>query len=69
MGFGLVTGFIGLINTQLVTTLYSSLQHALSFLSLLCLHQSLPGYGLLTRVIPHALMAQELQIHYVIFGE
>jgi hypothetical protein len=36
---------LDLLNTQLVTTFHSSLQHALNLCSLLRLHQSLPGNG------------------------
>jgi hypothetical protein len=50
--FGLVIAFIEHLYTQLVTialllihTLCNSLQHALSLLSLLCLHQSLSDNG------------------------
>jgi hypothetical protein len=49
-GFGLVIGFIEqlqIVTTalSLIHTLCSSLKHALSFLSLLCLHRLSPGNG------------------------
>jgi hypothetical protein len=51
--FGLITLFIGLLKLvtttdyalPLIHTLYKSLQHALNFLILLCLHRFSPGNG------------------------
>jgi hypothetical protein len=44
----------------LIHKLYSSLELAVSILSLLHLHRSLLGYSLLTSVISHAFTPQEL---------
>jgi hypothetical protein len=68
MGFGLVTGFIGLlpvitkvtITVSLVYTPNSSLWHALSLLSVLCLHQSLLGNGSECHIYPSAFMFTSL---------
>jgi hypothetical protein len=57
-GFGLVIGFIEHLRNwvqvrralSLIHTLCSSLQHVLSLLSLLCLHQALSGSGFQTRI-------------------
>jgi hypothetical protein len=53
MGFGLVIGFTGLLqlvttsnyNRSQICTVYNSLKHMLSLLSLPCLHQALLGNG------------------------
>jgi hypothetical protein len=48
MGFGLVIEFIEqleIVTISNYSTIANSLQHVLSVLSLLCLHQSLPGDG------------------------
>jgi hypothetical protein len=58
-GFGMVTGFIGYLQLVIgiqskssrIYTVYSSLQHALNLLSLLCLHQP-SGNGFSRRDVP-----------------